>query len=487
MTNRFRRYWGWGALLSILTAATIILPVQAQLNVSPEAITIAGTRAEQVSTTLTFSDTEDIPVLKTAVSDLRRADGGALIPASSIRIDPPDVEVPADAPAQTTIALDLDAASASGEFAGSLYLYRPDGRQVVPLTVRIKAAPWWPWLVMIFGVVLGTWLSFYRTEGQARDEVVVQVGRLRSQMRSDPELDPDYRAGIDAELVDVESALEDKNWEVAKTEVQEARQVWLRWRKGREDWIAQLKDGKTIISNYFDQQPDITRATVYMRGVKDRIDTIFRKLRGGQYETPQALKDDFSEVRRMLAQYQEGEALMGHMKEMRAEADLPRDKEDYWLKEMDRLEQQLHGISPDAKEFDQWKESLDASMTKMRTDIQEAKSSTAGTRGLTGRSAGDTLILAQKLPPGPSISSVFSPEQVTKAGQNLRIFRWVSRIVAISLLAWLGMTELYGSNPTFGADPLRDYLALLAWGFGAELTRESVVSATQNLGLPLTK
>ncbi|NEQ34316.1 MAG: hypothetical protein F6K04_25580 [Leptolyngbya sp. SIO4C5] len=49
------------------------------------------------------------------------------------------------------------------------------------------------------------------------------------------------------------------------------------------------------------------------------------------------------------------------------------------------------------------------------------------------------------------------------------------------------MTELYGSNPTFGAEPLRDYLALLAWGFGAELTRESVVSATQNLGLPLTK
>jgi len=141
----------------------------------------------------------------------------------------------ADAPAQITISLDLADTSASGEFTGSLYLYRQSGRQVVPLTVRVKAAPWWPWLVMLFGVGLGTWLSFYRTEGQARDEVVVQVGRLRSQMRSDPELDLDYRAGINAALVDVESALEDKNWEVAKTEVQEAKQVWTRWRKGRED------------------------------------------------------------------------------------------------------------------------------------------------------------------------------------------------------------------------------------------------------------
>jgi hypothetical protein len=489
MAKRFRHYWGWGSLLAIATAAPLMLPAQAQLNVSPEAISIAGTRADHVSTTLTFSDTEGISVLKTAVSDLRRADGGALIPASSIEIDPSEIEVPADAPAQTTITLDLNAASASGEFAGSLYLYRADGRQIVPLTVRIKAFPLLPWGVMILGVVLGTWLSFYKTEGQARDEIVVQVGRLRSQMRSDPDLDPDYRAGIDTELVDVESALEDKNWQVAQTEVQEAKQVWIRWRKGREDWIAQIQDGKAVISKYFDDLPATTKSSVYMQGVKDQIDTIFRKLRRGQYETPQALKDDFAEVRRMLAQYQEGEALMSDMKEMRAKADLPRDKEGYWLKEMDLLEQRLHGISPDAESFGNWKENADSAMAGMKQDIDAASKSAAdaGTRGLTGRSTERARVFTQNLPPGPAVSAVLSPEQVAKAGQNLRIFRWVSRIVAITLLAWLGMNELYGGNPTFGAEPLKDYLALLAWGFGAELTRESVVSATQNLGLPLTK
>jgi len=56
----------------VATAATNILPVWAELNVSPETITLAGTRADQFSTTLTFRDSDGIPVLQSAVSDLRR-------------------------------------------------------------------------------------------------------------------------------------------------------------------------------------------------------------------------------------------------------------------------------------------------------------------------------------------------------------------------------------------------------------------------------
>jgi hypothetical protein len=490
MKQRFWHFLRRGIVVVVATAATNILPVWAELNVSPETITLAGTRADQLSTTLTFSDSDGIPVLQAAVSDLRRTDGGKLISASSIRIDPPKLEVLADAPAQITISLDLADTSASGEFTGSLYLYRQSGRQVVPLTVRVKAAPWWPWLVMLFGVGLGTWLSFYRTEGQARDEVVVQVGRLRSQMRSDPELDLDYRAGINAALVDVESALEDKNWEVAKTEVQEAKQVWTRWRKGREDWVAQIKNGKALIAEYFDKLPATTLSTVYMQGVKDQIDAVYRKLRTGQYETPQSLKDDFSEIRQSLSDYKEGEAMLGHLKEMRADSGLSGKKEQYWIKELSLLEQQLGNRPPDSENYEKWKEGVDSAKTNMQSDIAEAstaKSTGTGTRGLAGRSADEQLIRGQILPPSPSISSVFQPERVSQAKRNLKAFNWVSRIVAILFLAWLGITELYGSNPTFGAEPLKDYLALLAWGFGAELTRESVVSATQNLGLPLTK
>ncbi|MEL7314962.1 MAG: hypothetical protein AAFN08_08420, partial [Cyanobacteria bacterium J06559_3] len=71
--------------------------------------------------------------------------------------------------------------------------------------------------------------------------------------------------------------------------------------------------------------------------------------------------------------------------------------------------------------------------------------------------------------------------------RNLRWANKSGQAVFVIFLAWLGMIELYAGNTTFGADPMRDYFALLAWGFGAELTRESVVRAAQDLGVSLTK
>jgi len=78
-----------------------------------------------------------------------------------------------------------------------------------------------------------------------------------------------------------------------------------------------------------------------MQGVKDQIDAVYRKLRTGQYETPQSLKDDFSEIRQSLSDYKEGEAMLGHLKEMRADSGLSGKKEQYWIKELSLLEQQL--------------------------------------------------------------------------------------------------------------------------------------------------
>ena len=491
MAKHFWRFLPQGTVLAIATVAIIILPAHAELNISPETITIIGNRTDQVSTTLTFSDGAGIPTLKTATSDLRRADGGALIPANKIVIDPPEITVPTNEPAQITLVINLADASANGEFSGALYLYHENGRQVLPLIVRIKAAPIWPWVVMIVGVLLGTGLSFYRAEGRSRDEIIIQVGRLRTQMRGDSDLDKDFQVSIESELVDVESAVEDKAWEAAKGETLEAKTLWNRWRKGREDWIAQLQSGKRLIAEHFESLAEPVKSTIYMQGIKDRIDAVYRKLRTGQYETPQMLKDDFSEVRRLLSQYKEGELLVQQVKQIRKEAPFSANREQYWLRQLNFLETELKSLSLDEESYQAWKSTVRETRTALEAEIAQL-ASTESTRslsggGIAGRSVGDGAIASTQLSPEPSISSAFQPKQVAQATQQLRWFNWVSRVVAIALLAWLGMTELYGSNATFGADPLRDYFAVIAWGFGAELTRESVLRATQDLGLPLTK
>ncbi|MEP1075179.1 hypothetical protein NDI52_07205 [Leptolyngbya sp. PL-A3] len=490
MTKRFRRLLQRGAVVAIATTVITVSPAYADLNVSPESIIVTGVRNEQASITLTFSNSEGATTLQAAVSDLRTIDGGGSIAADKIEITPPKITIPANAPAQMRLAVDLAEASASGEFSGSLYLYHPDGRQVVPLIVRIKAASLRPWIIMIAGVLLGTGLSLYRAEGRSRDEIIVQVGRLRNQMRSDSDLDEDFQTSIESELVDVESAVEDKDWETAKAQVLEAKALWTRWRKGREDWIAQLQDGKNLISENFDNLGGLVKSTVYMQGVKDRIDTTRRKLRTGQYETPQALKDEFSEIRRLLSQFKEGEALLTYLQDLRSEAQLPKDREQYWLDRLELREKDLHNLGMDTQSFQDWKTKLEHDRDELKEEIAQLTSDDAtqeGTGGIMGRSAKSALILPDPLLSGPSVVSQFNPNQVAQAGRNLRWFNWISQAIAIALLSWLGMTELYGNNPIFGADPLRDYFSLLAWGFGAELTRESVVRATQDLGLPLTK
>jgi hypothetical protein len=61
----------------------------------------------------------------------------------------------------------------------------------------------------------------------------------------------------------------------------------------------------------------------------------------------------------------------------------------------------------------------------------------------------------------------------------LQIFYVISYATSIAILAGSGFSQLYLQNPTFGARPFEDYLALLAWGFGAEATRSKVTQVVR--------
>ena len=67
---------------------------------------------------------------------------------------------------------------------------------------------------------------------------------------------------------------------------------------------------------------------------------------------------------------------------------------------------------------------------------------------------------------------------------RLRILTWLSWAVALFMLGAVGFNELYVTKATFGATPWADYLALFAWGFGVEVTRDAVVKMVQGWGVP---
>ena len=66
---------------------------------------------------------------------------------------------------------------------------------------------------------------------------------------------------------------------------------------------------------------------------------------------------------------------------------------------------------------------------------------------------------------------------------NVKIFAWVSYAIALILLVGAGFNEMYLKEDTFWEKPFGDYFALLAWGFGAEASREAIAKAVEGWGL----
>jgi hypothetical protein len=59
--------------------------------------------------------------------------------------------------------------------------------------------------------------------------------------------------------------------------------------------------------------------------------------------------------------------------------------------------------------------------------------------------------------------------------QRLQLSGLVSSFFILLLLILVGFGQLYGDNLTFGANLWTDYATLLAWGFGVEASRASIV------------
>jgi hypothetical protein len=77
------------------------------------------------------------------------------------------------------------------------------------------------------------------------------------------------------------------------------------------------------------------------------------------------------------------------------------------------------------------------------------------------------------LPPEVRALGELQAESIA-AKTRLQWFAWFSYATAVIFLAGAGFEQLYTVNQTFGANPVNDYLGLLAWGFAAEASRASV-------------
>ena len=469
-----------------------VTPIPTTLTVTGKRCLIAQLDCTTVKRNLLLRSNQAVTDITIFSLDLNRTDGTEVFPATAIKVSSPTSTTPTNllqSNQPLTIPIEFNLSKVpSGEFSGNLLVIYGDSEQVIPVTVKVKDHWLWAFLVLLLGVGLGMAISAYRTEGIARDEVLVKVGRLRRDMRADEELNKlgsSFKKEIDDCLVDVENNLEDKRWQAAQEAVGKARYVWDKWRKGREDWIELLNSESRLNTVLQQENPeDSSSKILYLEKISWELKSIKRET--ATFDSPQKFSQSLQSVREQLERYFQGKKQLEEFENLTIEGSLAQVRENYWKLEASYLKQQLENLDPtDNEGFKKWQEELKTKTQELVTEIQEQSTKEVASQQVENlaRSIKEPTV-TQQLEPVPTVPPQEQENREQSARQRLRWSNRLSYVIAIILLGGAGFTQLYAANSTFGANGLTAYFALLAWGFGAEATRETVTKALQDWNLP---
>ncbi|MEM9008272.1 MAG: hypothetical protein AAGE59_32780 [Cyanobacteria bacterium P01_F01_bin.86] len=464
-------------LTSLATALCILTnggnQAFAEVLITPDTINISGRHGSRESRFLLLQTDEAITQLELISLDLERMDGQKVLSADAIQLPdapPPPTEIQADGAVKVPLTLDLSKATSNGQFQGVLLVKYEGGQQLVPLTVNVQARPWLPALILLLGVFVGMGLSDYRRQGLDRDELTLAVGKLKRQVRADQTLPADeaipevFTRRIQAYLYDVEASLVNQDWVKAKTQLGRAQGVWNAWKRQPENWLAQFKYYQTL-----KEEAGKLGSTYYIKTVLTNLEDCHNQI--PSFSSPSELKDRLDDIRQQIDRFHEGYARTTALKNL---GDKFRDStaRSDWDKTVAALTAELYRLNPSSeKAFKDWEAST-------QTAVDEAVPQEEAVQARTIQSSD-----VKKGAPSPAAPSPPLSKPVRLARWRLRLFNWGSRGVVVLFLSWAGFSELYLNQPTFGMQPLSDYFSLLVWGFGAEVTRESVAKRLKNLGV----
>ena len=201
-------------------------------------------------------------------------------------------------------------------------------------------------------------------------------------------------------------------------------------------------------------------------------------------ENPEQLRKELNDLRQQLVRYLGGEAKLERFDNLRNELTGSAQQEQALRDISQYLQQELNNLSPTELEaFQRWEQEIDNELKQLDQAIKQQIPNNEANSNLSITSRGVSSTYPPRLPnPVPDVR----PLQLNPEGsaRNLFLFQFFSYTIAIFLLAGAGFRQLYVTQPTFGANLWTDYFALLAWGFGAEATRDAVTKTIREWKLP---
>lgn len=449
-------------LATICLAATASMTTsnsvaRSEVLVTPESLNISGRYGSSESRFLLLQAEEEVSNLEIISLDLERVDGQQVVSADAIQADIPETQIQDGGAIKVLLTVDLSKASSNGQFQGMVLLKYADGQRLIPLTVNIQARPWWPALILLAGVLIGTTLSDYRNQGLNRDELVLAVGQLRTQIRTAQSLteqtipEPFVRR-IQTYLIDVETSLVSQEWVKAKSQLALAQSIWNKWQREPENWLAELDYYTTLAT----EVNNIGEEIFYGRALQSNLKDVYRQI--PDFKQPVEFQENLKNIGEKIDRFNDGENKIKLLFQDKKHFDDPEEQSNWELTVTD-FRQQLHSLDPASSEaFEHWLTNVQTVTANFANSSKSVKPNEA--EAMRSRAVQDAG--ATKVAPPPNITPIGLSKPAKVARWRLRLFNWSSRSVVIIFLSWAGFSELYVNQPTFGIQPLSDYFALLA-------------------------
>jgi len=460
---------------------------QGQVVAEPAQVTVSGMRGTVATRNIVLQTDTPINNLQLIPLDLNRSDGDSIFPAQAISVEKPSVSSTNQNLMMTLVKFDLNKVLRSGEFSGKLWFSYQNGEQVIPVTIKVKDHWFLPLLILLIGSALGISVSIYRNQGRPRDEILVRVSQVRLQMQDDADFlkFEAFKARVETHLIDVKMALQGERWDEAKKAVQQAELVKSKWLKGRADWLAQLGYADEIKQ----QLQDLERSAPFVQTVHRSLEDALRD--APDLDSPVQLRDRLQELAEQVNSYLSLQAKIKQLHSLSEELSVEQAKN--WQPKVQNLEQRIESLQPaDLTKDANLRNEVEGAIAEITELLSQEADMVDPTEldfgvNVTGAIAKGVQIrdiIINLLGPAPSTSLVSWEEQASGANVRLKVFTVTSYIIAIVFLAGAGFSQLYVDKPTFGDNPWKDYFALMAWGFGAEATRDAVTKVVQGWSLP---
>ncbi len=479
-----RQSRAWYVLL-LLVVVVLMLPAQhshaQQLAiVTPAQITINAYNNEVITRNLRIQVRGAQQLVEVIPSDLVRASDGRAIPAQRISVStsPQATELggaQSDALFISGVQIDLRNVPA-GEFAGELLVRFNGGEVVLPIIIRIKH-PWpLPLLALVGGLVAGISLTIYRSQVQPQDELLARLKPIAGAVDKDarPPMPEAFRVPLNDRVFDVTAALNMRDLGTARSALARAEELLTVWRRQRDDWEQQLAHLASLEATL-----DEARVSAQARSqFADQVRQLERN--APTYSSAQVFGDAVATLHQRVQHYLDQHAALDALAmDVARLSDAA--AQDHWRQTVAALREE-HATLPLNEAAHPQHAAFDSKLAQRQRELaqdldrQPRSMPQEGDDMAFGVPDADTVPpttpTAIQLPTLPSMPLNGNPvHSAQRASSRLWLAFVLGYGIVLALLAAGGFAELYAKNAVFGANPWGDYLALLAWGFGAETSR----------------